>query len=359
MAHSRRVWFALLLVMGVLAAAQPPMARAVPSEWAYIGMPFRGTWPSADRYAHPSQHPLATGWDWSTDLFANDTKVYVTVPAASGTVKMRILSVGNACKGTGKSVTVRIDVDGQRVGTMYFTHLDGVPSTVKNAAGTSTVFTTNSLHIGKTKWWPDPDDDACWDVGTSSGVHTHVQADNNGGYSCYINRTPSYPGQVISQGTPIGKLGATAATRRQASCSSTDLLFSTDQRSLSSAFNWTRVSDSASHGGSYYYTRYTCVGVCSATTFASWRFTDAWVGPGNYKVGCRIPPANADAKVEYRVGGGSATRYKRVDQASYRGEWRTLGTWSFTEPPYIWMVNDTSGVGGRFGVDACRIQYIP
>ncbi len=184
------------------------VSMAAQTDTIGIGMPFSGKW-GYDASTHPSQHHISFGGNWSTDVYApSGTKVHAHFLNPSGVLKLSVESVGNTCAApnvAGKTVKVRVRIDGVNVGFVSYSHLE---------TSISLGEITNGAPLGKTKLWGYS---SCYQVTGDAGTHVHLEAANNSAteLSCYRNLTI---GTSYAAETWLGNLGKPGVSKIQTAC---------------------------------------------------------------------------------------------------------------------------------------------
>lgn len=218
----------LTVLFGVVAAlvammlvASSPADAALPGKVAWLGSPINGYVSSS-----PSTHHVVYGGQWSVDIRppnATDSpsvNVYVAVdPQRDPHLSTRILSVGYACGAMysgesaasrlsrgGKRVTVGVYYDTTRIGTIYYAHVN-----TSRAIGSYNVAISRwggSVgilgHYSKVK---KPNGTYCW-----TAPHTHVEAGNASGLSCYWSGLTTV-GRAVALHQYLGYVGYNSPTR--------------------------------------------------------------------------------------------------------------------------------------------------
>lgn len=181
---------------------------------ALVGMPFTGWW---DRFgwAHPSGHH--TSGNWSTDLYqASGTPVRPRVYLPRNyALTLKVNSTpAVTCGSAGKNVVLDVYAGSTRLGYIKYGHLNSVPSGL--VTGTTV---SQGTQLGTLSNWPWRT--GCWEVSSTSGIHTHFTSYNYSGYSCYWPvRSQSASETQSPEGRLIAQLGSTTATGTQQACGS-------------------------------------------------------------------------------------------------------------------------------------------
>lgn len=160
-------------------------------------------------YSHPSVHHTPWGGDWATDFYGYpgspvrlDIREY-SAGATAGTPYGVVLSNGSSCAspydwaGTAYQIAL-YDGAGSSVGWVLYAHVD---TSGVGLYPVGSVLGANTL-LGYTAQYPWS---YCYQVSTSAGVHTHVEAYNDHDYACYVPR-PS--GSVVAGGRALGGVGS-------------------------------------------------------------------------------------------------------------------------------------------------------
>jgi hypothetical protein len=219
-------------------SAVPATATAPTGKYVVIGMPFNGAWGSSST-GNPATHldntyPNGSPWgQWAQDFFAFNTDAYLRATAPNGGSPSFTFNRNyNGCASTG--VILNVLMDGSKIGEVYYDHLDDGLSL---AAGTNVTIgrklgTTRNTGINVSP---------CYYPGGNAGVHTHFEARNTSGYSCWMSYTI---GTTLNSGDAVGVVGATNATASKQACdftppSSSGSVASSPPSSAVSAFNST------------------------------------------------------------------------------------------------------------------------
>jgi hypothetical protein len=165
-----------------------------PLNTVLVGMPFTGVFGAAAGQGSPANHETV-GYDVAVDLYAtSDVKVFVYAQRdISLTLDPEYFKTG-----TCGYVNVGVKLDGKKVGQILYGHLDSYSAQVT----THKNLTLGSV-IGKTKNWGY--DASCYQVTTSSGVHTHVAFTSVNAWACMGPQ--SALGKSRSTGQWIGIVG--------------------------------------------------------------------------------------------------------------------------------------------------------
>jgi hypothetical protein len=182
--------------------------RCTRSGTVRIGMPFSG-WFDRSGVSPPATHPpVSASVDWATDLYAEETTAVQARFGGSG-IRLTLNAVKDTCI-AGKSVLVDVWAYETKVGRVTYGHLNSVPSSIATGAYGKSISLGTTL--GYLKKWPYSA--TCYAVNTNEGVHTHFEAYNYVGYSCWtVNSKTSYP-----VGTRIGFLGSNKAYKARQHC---------------------------------------------------------------------------------------------------------------------------------------------
>jgi hypothetical protein len=170
-------------------------------------MPFTGWF---DRFgaSPPASHPAGDTADWATDLYAAEGTAVQARFGGPG-IKLKLNDVKATCT-AGTSVLVDVWAYETRVGRVKYGHLTSVPSWITTGTNGVTNIPLGST-LGSLKKWPYS---SCYAVNTAEGVHTHFEAYNYVGYSCWtVTSKTSY-----SAGTRIGFVGSNKAYKARQHC---------------------------------------------------------------------------------------------------------------------------------------------
>ncbi|MCH7484304.1 MAG: RICIN domain-containing protein, partial [Chloroflexi bacterium] len=121
---------------------------------------------------------IAGGGDWSTDYYATEGSLIkfqgIGIGTAGANVTAQVWAITQTCsqvsrsKG-GSTVFVNVYTNGFWEGWYAYAHLDNVVVQPEQWISSGTA-------LGETKWWTDAG--GCYQVGSSSGVHTHIEMFN-------------------------------------------------------------------------------------------------------------------------------------------------------------------------------------
>jgi hypothetical protein len=217
------VLMAFVAVAGVVAS----LAVLVPGTEAAqpvigVGMPFAGKFSSG--ITDPAFHRVYSAkFNWSTDIFAESTPVYVrliglppdgTVTALTNTPKK------GEC---GNRVVVTVAAGGRELGRIYYEHLMtpiasgrvNLSQPIGRTAKYDGEVVEKDLPKAKDEkhLWPQ----GCYDVNRPEGVHTHmeVRGFNDNNRACY---EPIAVGTRLADATQIGRIGDTNIKNDQMAC---------------------------------------------------------------------------------------------------------------------------------------------
>ena len=181
--------------------------RFWPSKTALIGMPFTGGFDLFGLAPATSHH---TSGDVSTDLYAaSGTSVTARAYAPKGvTLTMKTSGSPVSTCGRGENVRVTLYWNGENIGWFQYGHLRAIPTAVRTS-GTTLAFASA---IGQAYFWSYSA--GCWEVNTSSGVHTHYTGYNVKNYACVA----PYSKKTISAGRWIGLVGLNGASSVKQYC---------------------------------------------------------------------------------------------------------------------------------------------
>lgn len=157
------------------------------------------------------QYPNVGG-DWAIDYYASEgswvTFGAVGVGTPGANVTAQVWAITNTCSSVSRAnggATVFVDVytNGYWEGWYAFGHLN-------NVIVQPGQWITGGTALGQTKWWTNAGD--CYQVSTSSGVHTHVEVYNADhpsfwdGYACYLRYNFN---QNLNSSFALGYMGRT------------------------------------------------------------------------------------------------------------------------------------------------------
>jgi hypothetical protein len=223
-------------VVGTVVHVTPASAAGSATTPVWVGAPFRGTYAGTGgrpATSLPGRHAPVYGvpgfsylHDWAMDFYApagTEVRVYAAPKnaALNSQITARVLSVRATCASGvighgGYAVFVGIFHSGVRVGSIAYAHVN--PDFDRNGVTNSAdIGYRGSLsrwggYIGKVGAYTR---NSCWDVGSTSGHHVHLEFANVRNYSCYRNLGA---GSVIAQGEYMGYLGGAYATARNRPC---------------------------------------------------------------------------------------------------------------------------------------------
>jgi len=199
--HVRRAAFAAVIATLALVgwAALQSSAAEGPPRSAQVLMPFAGAWAN-DFGTAPWEHSRTAAEDWTMDVFAPDTDVHARIGNVTGALRLEIAPPEDyGCTGGGQMVWVSVSIDGQPIGRFGYHHL----TDIEHPSGT-VIDGVADVRIGRTVASPFALGGACWNVSTTTGIHTHLVLDNASGSSCYVRYTK---GAVLDRSAVVAVLG--------------------------------------------------------------------------------------------------------------------------------------------------------